>query len=170
MEWFTIIALILFGLVLIIIEVIFVPGTTFVGIVGFGIAGFGVWQSFLTFGTETGLIVLTVSSLIAIAAIFYSFKSGVWKRFALKGENNSRFNEGEKHSLTEGTVGICLSTLRPMGTAAFNDKPYEVKTNGNYLEAGTRVRIFKIVDNSIIVVPLESEKPLKASTEDLPVE
>ncbi len=157
MEWFTIIALILFGLILIIIEVIFVPGTTFVGIVGFGIAGFGVWQSFVSFGTETGLIVLSVSSLVAIAAIFYSFKSGVWKRFALEGKHNARFNDEVKHNLVQGDVGVAVSTLRPMGTAEFRDKLYEVRTNGNYLETGTKVRIERIANNAIIVVPLEDE-------------
>ena len=157
MEWFTIIALLIFGLILIIIEVIFVPGTTFVGIVGFGIAGFGVWQSFISFGTQTGLIVLSVSSVVAIGAIFYSFKSGVWKRFALEEKNDSKFNEGNKHTLAEGDLGIAVSALRPMGTAEFEDKLFEVRTNGNYVEVGTKVKIERLINNSIIVVPFENE-------------
>lgn len=154
MEWFTIIALIVFGLVLIVVEVIFVPGTTFVGIVGFGIAGFGVFQSFVSFGTETGLIVLTVSSLLAVGAIFYSFKSGVWKRFALNSRNQSKFNEDIKHTLHEGDTGITLSALRPIGKAEFSEKVFEVKTNGNYLDAGTEVKIVRIIDQAIIVDPV----------------
>lgn len=163
MEWFTIIALIIFGLILIVIEVIFVPGTTFVGIIGFGIAGFGVWQSFITFGTETGLLVLAVSSLVAISAIVYSFKSGVWKRFALKDKNDSKFNEGGKHNLTEGSIGITLSALRPMGTAEFDNRIFEVKTNGNYLEAGTKIQIAKIINNAIIVIPISNENQIRQS-------
>lgn len=157
MEWFTIIALILFGLILIVIEIIFVPGTTFVGIAGFGIAGFGVWQSFISFGTETGLIVLATSAAVAVAAIVYSFKSGVWKRFALKERNEAKVNDGAKHTLAEGDMGLALSALRPMGTAEFNDKLYEVRTDGNYLEAGTKVVISRIVNNTIIVSPTISE-------------
>lgn len=154
MEWFTIIALVVFGLILIIIEVIFVPGTTFVGIVGFGIAGFGIWQSFLSFGTQTGLIVLSVSSLFAIAAIVFSFKSGVWKKFALNGRNQTKFNEDIKHNLSEGDIGITISALRPIGKAEFNDKVFEVKTNGTYLDSDTKVKVVRIIDQAIIVDPL----------------
>lgn len=156
MEWITIIALVVFGLVLIIVEVIFVPGTTFVGIVGFGVAGFGVWQSFISFGTETGLIVLTVSSLLAVGAIFYSFKAGVWKRFALNDRNKAQNNDGIKHSLQEGEMGITLSALRPIGKAEFSEKVFEVKTNGNYVDTGTKIKIVKILDQSIIVDPISA--------------
>lgn len=155
MEWFTIIGLVLFGLILIIIEVIFIPGTTIIGIIGLGIAGFGIWQSFASFGTETGLVVLTVSSLFAIASIVYSFKSGVWKRFALNDSNQTKFNEDIKHNLSEGDLGVAVSTLRPIGKAEFNDQIFEVKTNGSYLESGTEVRVIKIQNHVIVVEPLE---------------
>jgi membrane-bound ClpP family serine protease len=47
--------------------------------------------------------------------------------------------------------GKSVSDLRPIGTAEFLDKLYEVQTNGTYLEAGTRVAITNLVDNKIIV-------------------
>lgn len=155
MEWFTIIGLVLFGLILIIIEVIFIPGTTIIGIIGLAIAGLGIWQSFASFGTETGLLVLTTSSLFAIASIIYSFKSGVWKRFALNDSNKTKFNEDIKHDLSEGDQGVAVSTLRPIGKAEFNDKVFEVKTNGGYLESGTKIKVIKIQHHVITVEPLE---------------
>ncbi|MCA4900510.1 MAG: hypothetical protein ING88_17180, partial [Cytophagales bacterium] len=46
MEWVTIATLILIGLVLIVIEILFVPGTTVVGFVGFALMLVGVALTF----------------------------------------------------------------------------------------------------------------------------
>ena len=151
MEWFSIVALILFGLALIIVEVIFIPGTTFVGIIGLVIAGFGIWQSFISFGTDVGIIVLLCSAAVAVGATVYSFKSGIWQRFALNDKSKSRFNEDIKHNLWVGDTGTTISALRPMGKAEFNEKVYEVKTNGTYLPSGTTVKISKIREQTIFV-------------------
>jgi hypothetical protein len=47
-----------------------------------------------------------------------------------------------------------MSTLRPVGKAEFGGKTYEVKTLGNYLEEGRKIRIKHIQSNQIIVEPL----------------
>ena len=158
MEWFSILALVLFGLALIIVEIIFVPGTTFVGILGLVIAGFGIWQSFISFGTEVGLGVLLSSSAFAIAAIVYSFKSGIWKRFALNDSHKSRFNEDVQHNLEVGDIGETISVLRPIGKAEFNERTFEVRTNGSYLESGISVKVIRIRDHTLFVEPVGENK------------
>lgn len=155
MEWLIIVSLILLGLALIIVEIIFIPGTTFVGIAGVIIAGFGVWQSFSSFGTETGWVVLSTTSVLAIAATVYSFKSGVWKRFSLKDAHQNRFNDEIEHNLVVGDKGIAISVLRPVGKAEFGNKTFEVRTNGSYLEAGTVIKIIKLQYPTIVVEAVE---------------
>jgi membrane-bound ClpP family serine protease len=56
--------------------------------------------------------------------------------------------------LSVGNEGVAVSALRPMGTADFQDKMIEVKTNGDYLAPGTRIRITKIITNDILVEPI----------------
>ncbi|MFT6941450.1 MAG: membrane-bound ClpP family serine protease, partial [Cyclobacteriaceae bacterium] len=53
MDWIIVISLIVFGLGLIIVEVIFVPGTTVVGIAGLIIGTYGVYEAYSSFGTTT---------------------------------------------------------------------------------------------------------------------
>jgi membrane-bound ClpP family serine protease len=55
-EWITVISLILFGLTLIVAEIIFVPGTTLVGVLGFIFLIIGIGLSFHYFGKDIGLI------------------------------------------------------------------------------------------------------------------
>ena len=53
-----------------------------------------------------------------------------------------------------GDEGITISTLRPIGKAMFNDKTMEVKTAGDYVEQGQKVKITHIELNQITVQPI----------------
>jgi membrane-bound ClpP family serine protease len=153
-EWLTVISLIVFGLALVIVEIIFVPGTTLVGVLGFVFTLVGVGLSFNYFGSETGWITVGCTGVASGALLYYSFSSNVWGRFSLKTSNNARVNEGEFDQLQVGAEGKTISALRPVGKAELNNKTFEVKTLGEYLEAGKPVRIIKIISNQIIVEPI----------------
>ncbi len=149
--WIVIIGLILFGLGLIIVEIIFVPGTTIVGIMGLLLAAFGVYMSFSNFGATTGTIVLLSSAVVGLITIFVSFRSGVWRKFALKDKISSKFNEHIDLSMNEGDEGVTISSLKPIGKAEFNEKVFEVRSNGNFIEAGKNIKVVKVKKNKIIV-------------------
>ena len=53
-EWLTVSSLILLGLSLIVAEIIFVPGITVVGLIGFACMVVGIGLSFRYFGNNTG--------------------------------------------------------------------------------------------------------------------
>lgn len=153
-EWITVISLILFGLFLIIAEIIFVPGTTLVGILGFIFLLLGVGLSFNYFGSETGWITVGISAVASGLILYFSFKANIWGRFSLKSSIQSKVNEGDLDSLIVGAEGITVSALRPIGKATLGEKMYEVKTLGEYLDSGSRVRVIKIIMNQIIVEPI----------------
>lgn len=150
-EWFTVISLILFGLALIVAEIIFVPGTTLVGIVGFVFLVLGAGLSFNYFGSNTGWAVTGGTAAASGVILYYAFKSNVWGRFSLKSSMTGKVNEGELADLREGSEGVALSALRPSGKAEISKRTYEVRTLGNYVESGTRIRVTQIVSNQIIV-------------------
>jgi len=152
--WILIIALILIGLALVIVEVVFVPGTTVVGILGVIFLGAAVMSSYRHFGSDVGLYVLLGTSAATAVALFFSFRSNAWSRFANKSAISSKVNEGKTESLSLGDEGIALSTLKPMGKAQFKGEAYEVKSVGDYVDVGTKVRIVHIDTNQIIVKPI----------------
>ncbi|GIL23758.1 MAG: hypothetical protein BroJett042_22710 [Bacteroidota bacterium] len=153
-EWVTVISLILFGLALVVAEIIFVPGTTVVGIIGFIFLIAGVGFGFNYFGSETGWILVGSTAVISGLVLYFSFKANVWGRFSLKSSIDSKVNEGSLDALTVGQEGTATSALRPIGKAQLGDKEYEVKTAGDYLDSGSAVRIIKINSNQIIVEPI----------------
>ena len=154
--WIIVISLLLIGLTLIIVELVFIPGTTVVGLLGLIFAIVGIVISYSHFGNDIGFYILLATLASTLAALFYSFRSGAWSKFSLKSSINSKVNEGIMSSLQIGDEGITVSTLRPMGKAEFNSKTFEVKTSGNYIERGEKVRITQIESHQIVVEPIKS--------------
>ncbi len=153
-EWLAVILLIFFGLGFIIAEIIFVPGTTLLGLFGLIFTIIGIIISYISFGVGIGTIVFIVAGTIGVGVLVYSLKSGVWEKFALKGSINSKVNEGDKDDLQVGEEGITASSLRPMGKGEFKERIYEVTTLGNFLTADTKIRIVSLKNNKIIVEPI----------------
>jgi membrane-bound ClpP family serine protease len=150
----TIILVILFiGLVLVILEVFFIPGATFVGLLGVIFTVVGIVITYRVLGSQTGTIVLVSTGVVKLAILYYSFHIKAWKKFSLNSSMKSRVNEGMMNGLQIGAMGKAVSTLRPFGKAQFNEGQFEVKTTGPYLDNGTEVRITSIVLNQIIVEP-----------------
>jgi membrane-bound ClpP family serine protease len=152
--WVIIIALLAIGLGLIIVELVFIPGTTVVGLLGLIFTVVGIVISYRHFGDQIGLYILIGTSATALATFFFSFRSGAWSSFSHKSAINSKVNEGMLKPLNVGDQGTTRSALRPAGTAEFGDKNFEVRTTGSFLESGTRVKIVQIQANQIIVEPL----------------
>lgn len=144
MDWVTIILLLLGGIVLIVVEIIFIPGTTLLGIIGAALLVFGVIISYSKFGPQTGTIVLVSSVVVGGGVTILSFRSGVWRRFALSNTNISKFNDDIEIEHLLGAEGVTLSALRPYGKAEIYNNTYEVKTLGNYLTPGTKIKVTSI--------------------------
>jgi membrane-bound ClpP family serine protease len=152
--WIIIISLLAIGLGLIIVELVFIPGTTVVGLLGLIFTIVGIVISYRHFGNDIGFYILIGTSVATLAALFVSFRSGAWSRFSHKTSLDGRVNEGMLDRLNIGEEGTTRSALRPMGTAEFNNQTYEVRTTGTFLDTGVKVKIIKIQSNQIIVEPL----------------
>lgn len=151
LDWITVVLLIGIGLLLIIVELIFVPGTTVVGILGFILAAIGIWIGYAALGTTTGHVILAITVLAGATAFVYSFRSDTWSQYALKDQNRGHVNEDSPHLLEVGQVGKAISALRPQGTALFADRHHEVQTQGEHVAPNTDIRIIRIQQNKITV-------------------
>jgi membrane-bound ClpP family serine protease len=154
LEWVVVGSMILIGLVLIVIEIIFIPGTTVVGILGLIFLIVGISLSFSYYGQQVGWATLGGTTVVSGFLLYYAFKANVWGAFSLKSTNQGKVNEGGLDGLAVGQEGRTLSSLRPSGKAEVGEKMYEVKTLGEFVETGTRIRIIQIMSNQIIVEPI----------------
>lgn len=153
--WLLIAALIVAGLALIIAEVVFIPGTTVVGLLGLVFTAVGVFFSYRNFGNEIGFYVLLGTALTSAGALYFSFRKGAWDSVSNKSVIDSKVNEGMAAHLTEGEEGVTVSALRPIGSAEFQGKIFEVKTSGEYVSNAIKVKIVRIRLNDIVVEPIQ---------------
>ncbi len=150
-EWITVIGLVVFGIILIIVEIVFIPGTTIVGILGciFGLSG--IYLGFQYFGNTVGTIVASVSVVLAVSAIVVSLRNGVWDKLSLKSKLTARVNEDFVQKVGVGEVGKALSTIKPIGNGIFGEKIVEVRSNGDYIAVDSEIRVSKIEESKIYV-------------------
>lgn len=150
-DWVSILILVLVGLVLIYLELIFVPGTTILGLIGLVLTIIGVVIAFEKYGSTAGSLVLAGSLVTSVIAIVWSFRQNTWDRFSLKNTNKAKVNANYTEGLQIEMRGEAVSDLKPIGKAEFNNKAYEVTSHGHLIESGTEVKIIKISGNKIIV-------------------
>ncbi|OOG73158.1 NfeD family protein [Algoriphagus sp. A40] len=144
-------SLLIIGLILLLIEVLFIPGTTVVGVLGLLVSGAGIAYAFLTFDSSTALWITAISAILNLIAVWYGFSSGVWNRFSLKSSMQGGAFDGRTTGLTVGMSGKAISDIKPYGKVSFGEQIYEVKSEEGFIEVGKAVSIVKIENNKILV-------------------
>lgn len=153
MPWLTIALLLLFGLLFVAAEVIFIPGTTVVGFVGFALLVAGIWLGYRDLGTPAGHFALAGVVLLAGLIVYVGLRPKNLARVALTSVNDASVHDARRPDVAPGTVGRTLSALRPAGTALFGTERREVVTRGEYVATGSEVRVLGIEHNRIVVAP-----------------
>lgn len=151
MVWFILSTLLLIGLILVIAEILFVPGTTIVGIIGVFVTAVGIYYAFMTFDRQVAGLVLVATLVLNFGALFYGFRTGAWKKFALKSTIKSRAFDDRLKGLEIGMKGITISDVKPIGKAEIGEGIYEVKSESGFISVGTSVFITKLENNTIII-------------------
>ncbi len=151
MTWFILVSLIVFGALLLMVEVIFIPGTTVIGGLGLLFSAIGIYYAFTVLETAMATMVLIGALFLNLGFVLYGFKTGVWDRFSLKDTHTGRSFENRLAGLELGQEGITRSACRPFGKVEFNDELYEAKSDSGFIPAGTKVKIIKLEANKIII-------------------
>ncbi len=151
MSWTIILILIVAGMIFLLLEVLVIPGSTVVGVVGFILIAVGVWQSYAVYGTPAGHYVLAGTLALTVLLLGFSLRSKTWSRVMLHAEVDGRANVIEKNTVKVGDRGVTVSRLAPSGKIMINDKFYEAKTMGEFIDQQTDVKVIKIAHNQIFV-------------------
>jgi membrane-bound ClpP family serine protease len=147
----TIILILAFGLFLIVVELFFVPGTTFVGIVGALFLLYGIFLSYRDLEVLPATVVLVLSIFITGVVTKVGFKRLANSQFTVKEQIDSRVNEEDYSFLEVGDEGVALSDLRPEGYAMIKDQKIVVHSKGEFISNKSPLEVIRIRDNKVIV-------------------
>ena len=147
------IALALAGILLVIIEIILIPGTTVVGFLGGLMSIYAIVKSYVEFGSNVGNIFLLSTTLGLGLILFLSLRYKVWNKFAINDTSEGKAFEDLDLEIKIGDTGISLSDLKPVGKAEINNKHYEVQTLGEFCPHSTTLVVLEVYRHKIIVQP-----------------
>ena len=151
-----IITLILVGIVLMIAEILLIPGVGVAGILGLLSLGGSCWYAFYEFGNLTGGIVTGVTAVVLVAFAVVVLRAKTWKRMTLNTTIESKVNQLPVE-LRVSDKGRTVTRLAPMGSARFEDEIVEVKALEGMIDPNVEVEICMIEEGKIYVVPSVSE-------------
>jgi len=158
MTVFTIILLILLGLVLLLIEFAVIPGVTIAGIGGFILLAASVYIAFTEYGTGIGFLTLIFVLIASPLIIYYFFKSRTGKRMILDSHIDGRVENIDNEKIKVGDTGKSIGRLAPSGNVKVNGEVVEAQSTGEYINHNTEIKVLKILTNKIIVEPVNKEK------------
>lgn len=155
MDIYLVLAIIVLGILLVVLEILVIPGTTVVGVIGGVLMGTGVVLAYSTQDdTMTGHFVLAGTSVATVILLYWSYKVLKSKKYSLYDVIDGKVNELEPGLINVGDEGLTLSALRPEGKARFKDKTFAVFSQGEMIDVNVSITVLKINGNKIIVKPL----------------
>ncbi len=162
------------GLILVGLEIFFIPGFGFAGILGIlalmgglglSLIGTGAtWDSLVSALGQVALSIL-VAIIATLILLRYFPRLPFGKRLIL--ETNLEAQEGYESSPAEdhrwkGKHGITVSDLHPSGIARFEGERVDVVSDGTFIPAGQPVEVVRIDGNRVVVrlatPPTEKDK------------
>ncbi|MFC2111612.1 NfeD family protein [Bacteroidota bacterium] len=157
MTWSIIAVLIIIGLLLLVLEILVIPGTGIVGVLGFGCLVFGIYSTYTHFGNTAGHITVASTVFLSFIVIYLSIRSNTWKKLSLKSEIKSQVNLIDEKVIHVGDKGKAIARLAPSGKARINGELFEVHTFNEFVDEDTEVEVLKIEANKVWVKPINTD-------------
>lgn len=166
------IVIFLIGLVLLLVELLLIPGFGVVGLTGIvlmiwaalsamtrhypGTPWWPTWENLQQPLMNLSLALVGTGIVAAVLAKFLP-SSPIFHRLVLDSSTNrkSGFAASTDEPSLVGQEGVALSTLRPGGTAMFGERKLNVVTRGMFIDPQARIRIVESHGNRIVVEPVE---------------
>jgi len=149
----------LFGLALILLELHVLPGHGIPGVAGLvllvGAVVFAFGLSFVFVGLEALAIAIVLSAAAFALVRRFIPENAFVKRLMFAGVQGSDYVASADYRSLLGKSGVAISFLRPTGLATFGDTRVDVLTEGDFVPAGTPVRVTRVEGSRIFVRPLE---------------
>ncbi|MBQ8422127.1 MAG: NfeD family protein [Bacteroidales bacterium] len=152
-----IITLILVGLILVLAEILIIPGVGIAGILGLLSMGGSCFYAFHEMGNTAGAIVTAVNAVLLVALVVWVLRAKTWKRMALDTNIDSKAVDSGEEALVVGDRGRTVTRLAPMGTVRFGNRTFEAKALEGMIDQETEVEIVLMEDNRIYVRPFTQD-------------
>jgi membrane-bound ClpP family serine protease len=147
----TVIVLIVLGILLLVAEIVVIPGFGFAGIAG-GIAIVaGIVLSYNVSSTAGHFTVLGTTILL-VAAMYFSLRAKTWQRLALHKSIDSAVDVSPAlKNIQIGDEGIAITRLSPTGKVRIKNIDVEARSILEFIDHDKKVVVVKFEDSKVLV-------------------
>lgn len=144
--------LLILGDILILAELIIIPGTIFTGLLGLGSIFGSCYLAYANISPTTSIILFVVNIIVLATVTLLLLRAKTWKKLTLNTQIESHVDQKpQEKGVQKGQTGVATTRLAPMGKVEFDGQVMEVTSEDGMIEAQTIVIISKIEDNKIFV-------------------
>ena len=143
--------LVLVGALLLVVELVMLPGITIAAIASLGCYGGAAWMAYDNYGVGGLLWVVAAGIVLSVVATWFSLRAKTWQKFALRNSVEGISGEAPSKKIKKGDRGVALSRLAPMGTVTIGGVGYEAKTLGGFVDPGTEVEVTGFENLNVVV-------------------
>jgi len=151
MDMFYVVLLVLFGVLFLVSELVFLPGVSVGAVLSLVCYGSAIYLAFRNLGPLAGVAAILAIGLLSLVATVVSLRAKTWQRFSLKQEIRSSSMPRPEEELRVGDRGTTLSRLSPMGKVEIGGRIYEAKSQGPYVDPHREVEVTGFENFSVIV-------------------
>lgn len=154
-----IIILVAAGVLLLVAELILIPGLSVAGICALVCYGAAVYIGFDRFGAIGGAITIGAIVGVSVAAALISLRARTWHKLALNDNIDGTSQQLPSDTLKVGDRGVAATRLAPSGKVVIGAETYEARTMANiYVDARSGVEVVDFENFTVIVRPLPKEE------------
>lgn len=147
-----IITLILVGILLIIAEIILIPGiflTGFIGLASLVASCFVGWEQY---GQTGGIITIIINIVLLSLFLVLALRSKTWRKLSLSTNIDSKSNLSPiEKGINVGMEGLTLTRLAPMGKVLIGTQSVEAISTDGIIDPQSLVEVTLLADNKIYV-------------------
>lgn len=151
MEYVIIAFLVLLGVLLVVAEILVLPG---VSVAAIGAAAVFIWAIVLSYNAMGGVFALFVffaSFTLTIVALAFALRAKMLRKIALDKKITSSVADDMAVDVMVGDCGVAASRLAPVGSVEISGRHYQGRSRGELISQKSSIVVVAIEDGIVIV-------------------
>ncbi|MCQ2335117.1 MAG: hypothetical protein MJZ89_04655 [Paludibacteraceae bacterium] len=151
MDLFLVCLLAIVGVLLMVLELFFIPGVGFAGIASVGVCAGAVALAYVRISPLAGHLTLLLSLLALAVLIAFFLRSRTLDKMSLKTDISDKVDLTSSLHIEIGDKLQTCSRLAPMGKVIADGQEVEAKSLGEFIDPDTTVEVVRVEGNTIVV-------------------
>lgn len=151
MEITIVLLLLLAGIVFLLIELFLIPGLSLAGIASVLLMGSAIYYAYSQVSSTAGHLALLGGIVLSGVAVWIFLKSKALDKMSLKTGIDGKNDPLANVTVQAGDTGTAVSRLAPMGKVKINGYIMEAKTNDDFVDEGSPVKVIEVLKTNVLV-------------------